>query len=150
MKRNKQRTYFTVYLLFIFILTTSCQGNTFYHSYQPVPTTGWSRSDTLVYPLATPIFNKDYIFDIGIRHKDSYQYRDIWLTINQDTLHLYLADSIGNWEGKGIGETRQLIYPWKNNKLYPDSIHEFRIAHIMQDNPLTGILDIGIQVKKVP
>ena len=150
MKKNKQRTYFTVYLLFIFILTTSCQENTCYHSYQPVPITGWSRIDTLVYPLTSPILNKDYFLDIGIRHKDSYQYRDIWLTINQDTLHLYLADSIGNWKGKGIGETRQLTYSWENRKLASDSIYEFRIVHIMQDNPLKGILDIGIQLKKQP
>ena len=150
MRKNKQRTYFTVYLLFIFILTTSCQGNTCYHSYQPVPITGWSRIDTLVYPLTSPILNKDYFLDIGIRHKDSYQYRDIWLTINQDTLHLYLADSIGNWKGKGIGETRQLTYSWENRKLASDSIYEFRIVHIMQDNPLKGILDIGIQLKKQP
>lgn len=136
-------------LLFITILTISCQDSTLYHSYQPIQTTGWDKNDTLVYSLPQALPNQSYIYEIGIRHKDSYPYRDIWLTVNQDTIHLYLADTIGNWIGNGIGEIRQSNFPIQLSSLTQDSIEEFRITHIMQDHPLNGILNVGLKIEKV-
>lgn len=135
-------------LLLITLLTIACQNNTLYHSYQPVQTTGWDKSDTLVYTLPQALPNQSYLYEIGIRHKDSYPYRDIWLTINQDTLHLYLADSIGNWIGHGIGDVRQSTFPFVLSQQSTDSIREFRLTHIMRDQPLKGILNVGIKIEK--
>lgn len=135
-------------LLFITILTISCQDSTLYHSYQPVQTIGWDKNDTLVYTLPQALSNQPYIYEIGIRHKDSYPYRDIWLTINQDTVHLYLADSIGNWRGNGIGGIRQSNFPIRLSQPTKDSIKEFRITHVMRDHPLNGILNIGLKIEK--
>lgn len=151
MRIRNLRTSRLGYILLTLILTVSaCQNNTYYHSYQSASTAGWHKNDTFVYTLSKPITPSDYEYEIGIRHKDTYKYRDLWLTINQDTLHLYLADSIGNWQGKGIGNTRQLTLPWRNNKFSQDSISEFRIIHIMKDSILPDILDIGLQIKEKP
>lgn len=133
--------------LFIILLTTSCQDNTLYHSYQPVKATGWEKNDTIVLAMPQKLISQPYQYEIGIRHKDSYKYRDLWLQINQDTIHLYLADTIGNWKGKGIGNMRQLVFPIRLKSFQQDSIQEFRIHHIMQDNPLLDIHDVGIQIK---
>jgi len=132
----------------ILLLTTSCQNNTVYHSYQPVETTGWDKNDTLVYSLQQALTKPNYLYELGIRHKDSYKYRDIWLSINQDTLHLYLADSIGNWKGNGIGDIRHSVYSIQLTPSLQDSIKEFRITHIMQDNPINGILNIGFKIQE--
>ena len=151
MKMHNLKTNRTVYVLLVLLLAiTACQNNTYYHSYQSASTAGWHKNDTLVYSLSTPINSLDYDYEIGIRHKDTYKYRDLWLTINQDTLHLYLADSIGNWQGKGIGNTKQLTLPWENNQSSQDSIDEFRIVYIMKDSILPDILDIGLQIKRHP
>lgn len=136
--------------LFFLIMTTSCHKNTFFHSFQPVEPTGWDKNDTLSYSLPNAIIGNSYQYEIGIRHKDSYNYRDIWLTINQDTIHLYLADSIGNWIGNGIGEIRQMTFPIQINPSPKDSIKEFHITHIMQDNPICGIQDIGLKIMQLP
>lgn len=135
------------------LATTACQDTTLYHTYRPVPDTGWQNSDTLVYTLPKALPNQDYRYGIGIRHKDSYLYRDIWLAISsdtahQDTIHLYLADTIGYWKGSGIGETRQFTFPIRPNLPTQDSIRQFRIHHIMQDQPLNGILDIGLKIEE--
>ena len=61
----------------------------------------------------------------------------------------YLADSIGNWEGNGIGDTRQWSAPIHLETLKQDSIRELRITHIMQDNPLKGIEHVGIRIKEI-
>ena len=136
-----------LWLLSASLLTISCQNNTLYHSYQPVPATGWDKNDTLVYSLPQALPNQSYIYEIGIRHRDSYPYRDIWLTINQDTLHLYLADTIGNWTGSGIGEIRQSTFPVQLNPFPQDSVKAFHITHIMQDQPLEGILHVGLRIE---
>lgn len=137
-------------LIFILLLAVSCQRNTIYHSFQPVNSTGWNKSDTLIFSLPEAIVNSSLQYELGIRHKDSYKYKDLWLTINQDTIHLYLADTKGNWEGTGIGELRQLTYPIEIPSLIQDSIQAIHITHIMQDNPLYGIHDIGLKIKEHP
>ena len=151
MKRRSLKTNQAVYLLLLLWSTVSaCQNNTYYHSYQSASTAGWHKNDTFVYTLPDTIHLQDYEYEIGIRHKDTYKYRDLWLMIYKDTLHLYLADSIGNWKGKGIGNTRQLMYSWETNQLLQDSIAEFRMIHIMKDSILPDIQDIGLQIKKHP
>lgn len=151
MKKRSLKTNQAVYLLLLLWSTVSaCQNNTYYHSYQSASTAGWHKNDTFVYILPDTIHLQDYEYEIGIRHKDTYKYRDLWLMINKDTLHLYLADSIGNWKGKGIGNTRQLMYSWETNQQLQDSIAEFRMIHIMKDSILPDIQDIGLQIKKHP
>lgn len=151
MKSRSPQTNRVIYLLLILWSTVSaCQDNTFYHSYQSASTAGWHKNDTFVYTLPCTINLQDYKYELGIRHKDTYKYRDLWLMINEDTLHLYLADSIGNWKGKGIGNTRQLISTWETNQQSPDSIAEFRIIHIMKDSILPDIQNIGLQIRRHP
>lgn len=139
-------------VIFVILLSywiISCQESIHYHSYQPVSPTGWERMDTLSFTIEKAIQARNtYEYQIGIRHKDSYKYRDLWLTINEDTIHLFLADDKGNWFGKGFGELRQFICPFYPST-HSDTIKTFQINHIMRDNPLTGIQDIGIQINLV-
>lgn len=150
MRRHKSTTHKVICLWLTLFLTVSCQEHTIYHSYQPVETAGWHKNDTLIYSLPQALANVAYQYEIGIRHKDTYPYRDIWLKVNQDTIHLYLADSIGKWRGHGIGGTRQLTFPVQLKTNDEDSIREFRITHIMQDQPLSGVHNIGIKISKLP
>lgn len=132
------------------LLCTSCQ-EILYYSYQPVNSTGWYKKDTLIYTIDTLLGKDEKVkYQIGIRHKDSYNYRDLWLRINHDTIHIYLADSIGKWFGHGIGELRQITFPYHPTILSQDTIKELRINHIMKDDSLSGIHDIGISIHKYP
>lgn len=132
----------------ILLLLTSCQRNTLYHSYQPVNSMGWHKNDTMIYSLNSPIASQNLMLEIGLRHTDAYPYRDLWLNVNQDTVHIYLTDSVGHWKGKGIGELRSLIQTvsFSHQK---DSIKDIRITHIMTDKTLIGIHDIGIRIAKM-
>ena len=65
------------------LLLAACNSNTVYHSYQSIPTMGWSKGDTLVYTLPTSIPTGTYKMTIGIRHQENYPYRDLWLGISQ-------------------------------------------------------------------
>ena len=142
------------------IILAACQNNIIYHSYTPVPLDGWNKSDTLVYTLPASIPAGTYEMTIGIRHQESYPYRDLWMNISTnvkdtstyttDTLQLFLADKTGNWNGNGPGGLYQFT------KLYTPSFtiaqdsasRNIRIVHIMTDNPLKGISDVGIRLEK--
>lgn len=131
-----------------------CQNHTIYHLYQPVPATGWNKGDTICYTYPAPQPSIPLQIEIGIRHKDSYLYRDIWLGIIQDeqvdTVHLYLANESGNWKGDGIGEMRLYTELLPIQVCQKDSTHIIQVAHIMEDDMLKGINDIGICIKETP
>ena len=132
----------------------TCQNHTVYHLYQPVESTGWNKDDTLCYTYASQESSALQQIEIGIRHKDSYLYRDIWLSIAQqeqvDTVHLYLANENGNWKGNGIGEMRVFTEKLPIRINTKDSIHTIQITHIMDEDTLKGIQDIGICIKERP
>lgn len=159
MKRLTKLYTFIVYCLSIIILT-SCQSNIVYHQYQPVANTGWLKNDALIYQTKSHIPQGNYNLQIGIRHMATYIYRDIWLEIScyspnytyNDTLHLMLSDSKGNWFGKGIGGLIQHSIELPKDFIIKDSccLPTFHITHLMKDSLLKGINDIGIQINEIP
>lgn len=142
------------------ILLAACQSNTVYHSYKPIPLTGWAKSDTLVYALPASVPAGNYEVEIGIRYQEDYLYRDIWLGIRHnmqdtlnyttDTLQLFLADEAGNKTGNGLGGLYQCDLTYKESFLITQegNARVFRLVQIMTDNPLLGICDIGIRLRK--
>ena len=102
----------------------------------------------------------NYEAEIGIRYQESYPYRDIWLEVSHntkdtltyvtDTLQLFLVDEAGNKTGNGLCGLYQCDLPYKASIPIrtEGSARTFRIVHIMTDNPLTGISDIGIRLRK--
>lgn len=142
------------------ILLAACQSNTVYHSYEPIALTGWAKSDTLVYALPASIPAGNYEVEIGIRYQEAYLYRDIWLGVSHnmqdtlnyttDTLQLFLADEAGNKTGNGPGGLYQcdLTYKETFSISQEGNARAFRLVQIMTDNPLKGVRDIGIRLRK--
>lgn len=68
----------------------------------------------------------------------------IWV---KDTLHFYLADEQGRWlKGGTIGSLYQFSSQARPFFLDDKDGKTFRMVHIMKDNPLRGIHDIGIRL----
>ena len=132
---------------FVLLLITSCTGHNRFHSYLPVNKDGWKRTDTLCFHAVPIDTNRNCMeISLGIRHTHKYPYRDIWLSIGKDTLHIDLADEQGRWKGKGIGDMRLVQQEASISLTDMDSCGTIRIHHIMQHDPLPGISDIGIEV----
>ncbi len=158
-------TYRHKWLLALFCLATyiltGCESNTKYYQYRPVTKDGWLKKDTLFFLLPADLQAGDYEAEIGIRNENAYRYRDIWLTVSQniedtllyktDTLHFYLADKSGKWcDGNNTGNLHQYVF--NSGKTY-NIAHGaekcyFKVTHIMSDNPLKGITDLGIRLVK--
>lgn len=143
-------------------LLGACHTDTLYHVYQAVPgEKGWNKSDSLVFTLPPEVAAGTYGMEIGIRHTGGYPYRDIWLSVTQvegedslashtDTLHIYLADEKGAWEQHegAIGGLYQRAYTCEKPVVWlTDSVgHSLRITHLMRQNPLSGVLDVGVRL----
>ena len=131
----------------VLLLITSCTGHNRFHSYLPVNKDGWKRTDTLCFHAVPIDTNRNCMeISLGIRHTHKYPYRDIWLSIGKDTLHIDLADEQGRWKGKGIGDMRLVQQEASISLTDMDGCGTIRIHHIMQHDPLPGISDIGIEV----
>lgn len=142
-------------------LLEGCHTDTRYHVYRAVSgTDGWSKSDSMEFVLPADVPAGTYGMEIGIRHTGEYPYRDIWLSVTKvegdslpshtDTLHIYLADEEGHWKqhGGAIGGLfQQTSVCGKPVTLLADSITRcFRVTHLMRQNPLPGISDVGIRL----
>ncbi len=137
----------------------ACQNGTVYHTYQPVPADGWARNDTLVYVLPTSIPTGRYEIEAGIRYKVNYPYQNIWLAVTStlpdslscitDSLQLFLTDEAGNKTGNNPGGLYQYTLPFRSDFFLREGDScTFCIVHLMQDNPLKGISDVGIRLRK--
>lgn len=139
--------------LLLTVCLIGCQGNTLYHVYQPVESAGWDKGDTLYFVLPRPLAATDgENWQIGIRHQDSYPYQDIWLTVDGDTVHLKLTNKDGRWSGNGIGGIRQFYedIPVPSLCTRTDSIRQIKVTHLMKHNPLPGICNVGIHIRRKP
>lgn len=142
-------TYIHPLLAMLVAVLAACSGDTLHHTYKSVDPKGWDKSDSLHFRIDHSYRDEDSCqWYIGIRHRESYPYRDIWLAIGRDTVHLYLADEQGQWLGNGIGQLRQLILPVRLHKCLQDTAARTSITHLMQHNPLPGISDIGIRIDR--
>ena len=162
MERIKRfiRYHLNKFILVLSFLFVCCQDGIQYYSYQPVSPAGWNRKDTLLYPITPSLPIGNHNIQIGIRHLESYAYRDIWLglqcSLNDslvcDTIHLYLADELGNWHGKGIGGLIQFAQNTSLKLSIQDSISpsELRIFHLMSDSVLKYVCDVGLRLSFAP
>ncbi len=146
-------------ILAVTLVWTACQSNTIYHSYQPVPTEGWAKSDTLVYTLPDSIATGTYALEIGIRYGTAYPYRDLWLTIahnlqdsltySTDTLQVFLADEKGKRTENSPSGLFQFTCPYsKPLPINEKSGRALYIKHFMADSLLVGINDVGIRITR--
>ena len=149
---NNKKIIYIISILFTVILY-SCTTNTVYHKYNTIPEGLWERKDTLYFTISDSIESRIYSTEIGIRHTASYPYKDLWLSVftpnkkKADTIHVYLTNDRGNWNSNGStgGYFQYTVSGTDLNYLSSaDSI--IKICHIMNDNPLKGVTDIGIKI----
>lgn len=151
---NKKKIIYIISILFTIILY-SCTTNTVYHKYNTIQEETWNREDTLYFTISDSIESGTYNTEIGIRHTASYPYKDLWLSVvtpnrdKADTIHVYLTNDRGNWNSNGsTGGYFQYSVSGidLNYRSSADSI--IKVCHIMNDNHLKGITDIGIKISR--
>lgn len=125
-----------------------------------IPKNQWANSLQPTFDFIIKDTTASYNLFIVLRHTDAYRYNNIWLNVGTQSpgdstryqkFELQLGSDAKGWEGIGmddIWELRKLITngPVKFNRA---GNYHFSVAHIMRENPLPNIMNIGIRVEKV-
>ena len=126
-----------------------------YYAFQPVDAHRWSCTDTLRFTPDTATLASDCDLRLSLRLSQQFAYRDLWLVCEQrsdsllrphrDTLHFILADARGRWQTTGVvlHEAEQRV---RSVRLDNDAHPEFLVYHIMREQEIQGIYDIGLRL----
>lgn len=149
-----------VFIAYLFVLSflTSCNQNELYFEYIEIDKGEWCRDSSIDFNIDTIDFEQigDYNLFIELTTTAIYPYRDICLNIehnlkdtifSNDSIMIKLADDYGKWLGTGVGSLRQYSVPFKSD-VHLDTFRNYnlRIIHLMGDDPLKGVDNIGIRI----
>ena len=144
-------------LLFLTLMPSCTDGMAGFDSRQ-VDIDGWQRADTLTFHLTDLQKGSSYCAELDIRITDAYPLMTLALAVKQtlhanrktvvDTVFLQVYDDVGRMLGKGL--TRK-AYSLPLTTLTPtvDDSLTITLHHIMMQDTLPGITDIGVRLKRV-
>ena len=143
------------------ILLSACSKTDVFEKNHSIPKYQWSYDLRPNFEFAITDTVALYNLYVVLRHTDAYRYNNIWLnvgtqapadTVRYQRFDLQLGSDATGWEGTGMGdiwELRKSITrgPFKFNKA---GNYKFSVAQIMRENPLPGIVSIGIRLERAP
>lgn len=139
-------------------MLASCTKNDSIYSYKHIDGEKWYRDSALTYIVDSVQFNTSKIYNLSFEITTglNYPYRDIWLEVTHnlkdykpqvDTLQFILADENGKWFGSGVGGLNQITLPYLSSlTLDTAQLYELNISHKMINNPLVGVVKVGIKI----
>jgi gliding motility-associated lipoprotein GldH len=137
-----------------------CKQIDLYEYNHPISKNEWSREEPIKGSFTISDTNHLYNIYIVLRHRDAYNYNNIWLNIGlqppSDTMsfqkvNLSLGDDSNGWEGVGVGdiwEVRKLI-SGKPRAFARPGTYYYSIGHIMRDNPLKNVMSVGMRIERM-
>ena len=143
--------------LLICLLFAACTEIELYERTKNIDNASWQKSQVPSFSFQIKDTTSLYNVFVVVRHTNSYAYRNIWLNIGlqqegdsmrYQPFELELAGP-DKWLGVGMDD----IYEHRA-MLFPQPIHFnkigqviFSVQHIMRQNPLPGIMQVGIRVE---
>lgn len=147
------RKIFYISLFSLVLLCSACTPRTIYSSRHNLPLAGWD-ADTVVTFCFLPDTIAAYDLLLFMRHTNLYPYQNIWLEVNidstlTDTIEFYLADQRGQWLGSHNGRLYEMPVLYKSNyRFMRNDSCSLSIRHLMRDERLKGVSDIGLTVQQ--
>lgn len=116
----------------------------------------WHRDSVGAFGF-TSAENEAHGITVLLRLNNDYAFRNCFLFITlkdslghgllTDTVMLNVADKTGKWLGSGLGETKSLEHALPQfSGEYPRGRYTIALSHGMRQNPLQGVVDIGIRM----
>ncbi|MFM7645308.1 MAG: gliding motility lipoprotein GldH [Sphingomonadales bacterium] len=164
--RNKGRWSWTNFV-WIFVLSAlgSCHPLSLYEKSVPIPQQKWQGHYVPVFDFNITDTTARYDVALVLRHRDRYHYNNIWLRIAvtdpQGKVHsfdtdLLLGTNESGWLGAGMDDIyehrisllQQLLE--KNISLRQAGTYRFSVTHLMREDPLQEVMNVGIRIEKKP
>ena len=136
---------------------TSCDRLPIYSHYEPTPTSGWEKNDTICFGIPPVSKAGNYKEELGLRINEDYPFRGLCLVIQQtvlpsgychnDTLNCNLIDKKGTIRGIGISHYQYTFHVNTIRLAEGDSLH-ILVKHNMKREIMPGVTDIGIKIEQ--
>ena len=145
-------------LIILFFFVTSCNSDRLFDKFENIPAESWDKN----LPVTFRAVINDTITPVNviifIRHNGEYPKSNLYLFVKttsplgfsmKDTVLCTLANEKGKWLGSGFGSiwTHKILYK-KNVKFPFHGVYVFEFEQAMRDNPLPGIIDVGLRIQK--
>jgi gliding motility-associated lipoprotein GldH len=161
LKRNRQFHILPLSLLIsCFLVIASCTTIDVFEKNVVVPNHAWSSQFKPEISFDIKDTTSLYKIYLVIRHTDAYRYKNIWVNIEaqppgdstiSQSLDLQLATDSKGWLGTGmddIFEHRIPVTALQRPEPLKKGTYRFRVAHIMREDPLEHVMNVGIRVEK--
>jgi gliding motility-associated lipoprotein GldH len=145
--------------ILVCIMAVSCQKIDLYEKNVTIPRHEWSSSFKPQFKFDITDTSAAYDIFIVLRHNEKYSWNNIWLelatqipgdtAVRKEKYELGLANNKG-WLGVAmddIYEQRVRITP-RDGVALKKGEYVFTIGHVMRENPLQNIMNIGLRVEK--
>lgn len=139
------------------LLLASCDN--LFHQYCAVGGC-WVSSDTLTFTYSAREGEERLLcnFDIEVRSNSDYRYKELFLRVERlsklqrdtvvDTLLCELFDDKGYRKGSAAGILQQTGFTVDTLEVLPDDTLTIKISHLMDDECLQGVSDVGVRLSR--
>ena len=135
----------------------SCDRLPIYSHYEPTPTSGWEKNDTVCFGIPPVSEAGYYKEELGLRINENYPFQGLSLVVEQtvlpsgychyDTLSCHLIDRDGTVRGTGLNHF-QFNFHVNTIRLAEGDSLQIRVKHNMKRIILPGVTDIGIKIER--
>lgn len=146
-------------LISLLLITVCCENQTIGYAYHHIGAEGWKKKDTL--SLELPIadtLSRTLHLQVIVRNNSRFPYRELPLCVSYGpsgsedratvSLRFALAGENGKWEGAGWSGLYQSSLPLETIRTKGEGSYQFSINHLLADEVLAGITDVGVQLKR--
>lgn len=118
----------------------------------------WDKKKELLFTLNIDDNQAPKNIIFVVRNNNDYPYSNLFVitylksehdkNYKVDTLNYVLAKPTGEWLGSGFGETKEVLFQFKNNYRFPKKgKYIIGIKHGMRADKLVGIEDVGVKIE---
>jgi gliding motility-associated lipoprotein GldH len=158
MFRTRKKIFVTLFAAISLI--ASCGTIDVFEKNVSVPGHEWSNAFKPEISFEIKDTTSMYNIFVVFRHTDAYRYKNIWMnvytqipgdTLRKQRLDLLLATDDRGWLGSGMDDIfeHRIRITSAPQQLSRPGLYKFRLEHIMREEPLKHVMNVGIRVEKV-
>ena len=139
----------------------SCDTIDLYEKIDAIPGHEWSSSYKPQFNFTVKDTSSSYQLFITLRHNERYAFNNIWINLSAQApgatlqtflIELPLANSEKGWLGNGMDDLYDHRIPItldpKKLSFKRAGDYTFTIAHVMREDPLQNIMNVGLRLEK--
>lgn len=143
-------------IVLISISLVGCRDDLFFTKSYDIEDYAWGSEDVKEFTFNITDTSKVYMWFVDVRHTGDFEFSNFYVfprrispngKIYTDTLNIPVADPVGRWYGKGLGDILDNRILWKKDVKFPqEGKYVFELEQGSREDELEGIVNIGFSM----